>query len=128
MSGWDEEGKAENRAIQPDGQYHHTHPVDHLPQRLHTTPLNTTRPEPYHTLQQLTLAERLTPARKTIAQRARTQHPYPYPIPNRYHRHFQHYFDPDAAFQPLFCHPLHAVPTHQPYTLSNPLTNAPKTG
>jgi hypothetical protein len=73
---------------QPDGLHHNTHPVSLLQQlicitSLHTTPLNTTRPEPYHALPQLTLTERITPARKTIAQRARTQHPYLHPIPNR---------------------------------------------
>jgi hypothetical protein len=77
-----------------------THPVDHLQQLLHTTPLNTTRPKPYHTLQQLARAERLTPARKTIVQRARTQHSYSHPIPNRYHQHFQHSFDPDGTTVP----------------------------
>jgi hypothetical protein len=71
-----------------------------------TTPLHTTRPEPKRTHQQLTRAELITPARKTIAQLARTQHPYPNHIPNRYYRHFQRYFDPDAAFQHLFRHTL----------------------
>jgi hypothetical protein len=113
---------------QPDGQYHHTHPVDHLQQLLHTTPLNTTRPEPYHTLQQLTRAERITPARKTIAQRARTQHPYPNYTPNRSYRHFQRYFDPDAAFQHLCQHTLHATPTHQPYSVALDGTTVPRTG
>jgi hypothetical protein len=94
----------------PDGQHHNTQPVDHLQQLVHTTPRNTTRPEPYRTLQQLARAELITTARKTIAQLARTQHPYPNHIPNRYYRHFQRYFDPDAAFQHLFRHTLHAVP------------------
>jgi hypothetical protein len=100
-----------HRTGQPDGQHHNTHPVYHLQHLISTTPLNTTRPEPYRTLQQLTRAELITPARKTIAQLARTQHPYPNHIPNRYYRHFQRYFDPDAAFQHLFRHTLHAVPT-----------------
>jgi hypothetical protein len=62
---------------QPDGQHHSTHPVYHFQHLISTTPLNTTRPEPYRTLQQLTHAELITTARKTIAQLARTQHPYP---------------------------------------------------
>jgi hypothetical protein len=113
---------------QPDGQHHNTHPVYHLQHLISTTPLHTTRPEPYRTLQQLTRAELITPARKTIAQRARTQHPYLHPIPNRYHQHFQRYFDPDAAFQPLFCHNLHAVPIHQPYTIALDGTTVLRTG
>jgi hypothetical protein len=100
-----------HRTAQPDGQHHNTHPVYHFQHLISTTPLNTTRPEPYRTLQQLTRAELITTARKTIAQLARTQHPYPNHIPNRYYRHFQRYFDPDAAFQHLFRHTLHAVPT-----------------
>ena len=95
---------------QPDGQHHNTHPVDHLQHLISTTPLHTTRPEPYRTHQHLAHAELITPARKTIAQLARTQHPYPNSIPNRYYRHFQRYFDPDAAFQHLCRHTLHAVP------------------
>jgi hypothetical protein len=113
---------------QPDGQHHNTHPVDHLQHLIGTTPLHTTRPEPYRTLQQLTLAERITPARQTIAQRARTQHPYPTPIPNRYDRHCQRSFDPDAAFQHLFRHTLHAVPTDQPYSIALDGTTVPRTG
>jgi hypothetical protein len=65
-----------------------------------TPPHYTSQHHTTRTLPQLTLAERLTPARKTIAQRARTQHPYPYPIPNRYHQHFQHSFDPDGTTVP----------------------------
>jgi hypothetical protein len=103
---------------QPDGQHHNTHPVYHFQHLISTTPLNTTRPEPYRTLQQLTRAELITTARKTIAQLARTQHPYPNHIPNRYYRHFQRYFNPDAAFQHLFRHTLHAVPTDHPYTIA----------
>jgi hypothetical protein len=113
---------------QPDGQHHNTHPVDHLQHLIHTTPLHTTRPEPYRTLQQLTRAELITTARKTIAQLARTQHPYPNPIPNRYDRHCQRYFDPDAAFQHLFRHTLHAVPTDHPYTIALDGTTVPRTG
>jgi hypothetical protein len=113
---------------QPDGQHHNTHLVYHLQHLIHTTPLNTTRPEPYRTLQQLTCAELITPARKTIAQLARTQHPYPNHIPNRYYRHFQRYFDPDAAFQHLFRHTLHAVPTDHPYTIALDGTTVPRTG
>jgi hypothetical protein len=66
-----------HRTGQPDGQHHNTHLVYHLQHLISTTPLNTTRPEPYRTLQQLTRAELITTARKTIAQLARTQHPYP---------------------------------------------------
>ena len=95
---------------QPDGQHHNTHLVYHFQYLISTTPLNTTRPEPYRTHQHLAHAELITPARKTIAQLARTQHPYPNSIPNRYYRHFQRYFDPDAAFQHLCRHTLHAVP------------------
>ncbi len=113
---------------QPDGQHHNTHPVYHLQHLISTTPLNTTRPEPYRTLQQLTRAELITTARKTIAQLARTQHPYPNHIPNRYYRHFQRYFDPDAAFQHLFQHTLHAVPTDHPYTIALDGTTVPRTG
>jgi hypothetical protein len=97
---------------QPDGQHHNTHPVYHLQHLISTTPLNTTRPEPYRTLQQLTRAERITPARKTIAQRARTQHPYPNHIPNRYYRRSQRSFAPDAAFQHLFRPTLHLIRVH----------------
>jgi hypothetical protein len=117
-----------HRTGQPDGQHHNTHPVYHLQHLISTTPLNTTRPEPYRTLQQLTRAELITPARKTIAQLARTQHPYPNHIPNRYYRHFQRYFDPDAAFQHLFRHTLHAVPTDHPYTIALDGTTVPRTG
>jgi hypothetical protein len=113
---------------QPDGQHHNTHPVYHLQHLIRTTPLNTTRPEPYRTLQQLTRAELITTARKTIAQLARTQHPYPNHIPNRYYRHFQRYFAPDAAFQHLFRHTLHAVPTDHPYTVALDGTTVPRTG
>ena len=113
---------------QPDGQHHNTHPVYHLQHLISTTPLNTTRPKPYRTLQQLTRAERSTPARTTIAQRARTQHPYPNHIPNRYDRHFQRYFDPDAAFQHLCQHTLHAVPPDQPYSIALDGTTVPRTG
>jgi hypothetical protein len=117
-----------HRTGQPDGQHHNTHPVYHFQHLIHTTPLNTTRPEPYRTLQQLTRAELITTARKTIAQLARTQHPYPNHIPNRYYRHFQRYFDPDAAFQHLFRHTLHAVPTDHPYTVALDGTTVPRTG
>jgi len=113
---------------QPDGQHHNTHLVYHFQHLISTTPLNTTRPEPYHTLQQLTRAERITTARKTIAQLARTQHPYPNHIPNRYYRHFQRSFNPDAAFQHLFRHTLHAVPTDHPYTVALDGTTVPRTG
>ena len=99
---------------QPDRQHHNTHPVDHLQHLISTTPLNTTRPKPYRTLQQLTHAELITTARKTIAQLARTQHPYPNHIPNRYYRHYQRSFNPDAAFQHLFQHTLHTVPQTNP--------------
>jgi hypothetical protein len=117
-----------HRTGQPDGQHHSTHLVYHLQHLISTTPLNTTRPEPYRTLQQLTRAELITTARKTIAQLARTQHPYPNHIPNRYYRHFQRYFDPDAAFQHLFRHTLHAVPTDHPYTVALDGTTVPRTG
>jgi hypothetical protein len=117
-----------HRTGQPDGQHHNTHLVYHLQHLISTTPLHTTRPEPYRTLQQLTRAELITTARKTIAQRARTQHPYPNHIPNRYYRHFQRYFDPDAAFQHLFRHTLHAVPTDHPYTIALDGTTVPRTG
>jgi hypothetical protein len=117
-----------HRTGQPDGQHHNTHLVDHLQHLIRTTPLHTTRPEPYRTLQQLTRAELITTARKTIAQLARTQHPYPNHIPNRYYRHFQRYFDPDAAFQHLFRHTLHAVPTDHPYTIALDGTTVPRTG
>ena len=113
---------------QPDGQHHNTHPVYHLQHLICTTPLNTTRPEPYRTHQHLAHAERSTPARKTIAQLARTQHPYPNSIPNRYDRHFQRYFDPDAAFQHLCQHILHAAPAHQPYCVALDGTTVPRTG
>ena len=75
-----------------------------------------------------THAELITTARKTIAQLARTQHPYPNHIPNRYYRHFQRYFDPDAAFQHLFRHTLHAVPTDHPYTIALDGATVPRTG
>jgi hypothetical protein len=117
-----------HRTGQPDGQHHNTHPVYHLQHLISTTPLHTTRPEPYRTHQQLTRAELITTARKTIAQLARTQHPYPSHIPNRYYRHFQRYFDPDAAFQHLFRHTLHAVPTDHPYTVALDGTTVPRTG
>jgi hypothetical protein len=117
-----------HRTGQPDGQHHSTHPVYHFQHLITTTPLNTTRPEPYRTLQQLTRAELITTARKTIAQLARTQHPYPNHIPNRYYRHFQRYFAPDAAFQHLFRHTLHAVPTDHPYTIALDGTTVPRTG
>jgi hypothetical protein len=113
---------------QPDRQHHNTHPVDHLPHLIHTTPLHTTRPEPYRTHQHLALAERITPARKTVAQRARTHPPYPKSIPNRYYRHYQRSFNPDAAFQHLFQRTLHAVPTDQPYTVALDGTTVPRTG
>jgi hypothetical protein len=70
----------------------------------------------------------VTPARTTIAQRARTQHPYPNHIPNRYDRHFQRDFDPDAAFQHLFRHTLHDVPDHHPYCVALDGTTVPRTG
>jgi hypothetical protein len=113
---------------QPDGQHHNTHPVYHLQHLITTTPLNTTRPEPYRTHQHLARAELVTPARTTIAQRARTQHPYPNHIPNRYDRHFQRYFDPDAAFQHLCQHTLHAAPAHQPYCIALDGAIVPRTG
>ena len=113
---------------QPDGQHHNTHPVYHLQHLISTTPLNTTRPKPYRTLQQLTRAERSTPARTTIAQLARTQRPYPKHIPNRYDRHCQRDFDPDAAFQHLCQHTLHAVPPDQPYSIALDGTTVPRTG
>jgi hypothetical protein len=113
---------------QPDGQHPNTHLLYHLQHLIGTTPLNATRPEPYRPLQQLTLAERITPARQTIPQRARTQHPYPNHIPNRYDRHFQRSFDPDAAFQHLCQHTLHAVPTDQPYSIALDGTTVPRTG
>jgi hypothetical protein len=113
---------------QPDGQHHNAHPVYHLQHLISTTPLHTTRPEPYRTLQQLTHAERSTPARKTIAQLARTQRSYPNSIPNRYYRHCQRYFDPDAAFQHLCQHTLHAVPPDQPYSIALNGTTVPRTG
>jgi hypothetical protein len=69
-----------------------------------------------------------TPARKTIAQRARTQRPYPNHIPNRFYRHFQRYFDPDAAFQHLFQHTLTHCPDHQPYSVALDGTTVPRTG
>jgi hypothetical protein len=93
-----------------------------------TTPLNTTRPEPYRTLQQLTHAELITPARKTIAQLARTQRPYPNHIPNRYYRHFQRYFDPDAALEHLLRHTLPHCPPHQSYCIAVDGTTVPRTG
>ena len=117
-----------HRTGQPDGQHYNTHLVYHLQHLISTTPLNTTRPEPYRTLQQLTRAELITTARKTIAQLARTQHPYPNHIPNRYYRHFQRYFAPDAAFQHLFQRTLHAVPPDQPYTVALDGTTVPRTG
>jgi hypothetical protein len=117
-----------HRTGQPDGQHHNTHPVYHLQRLIRTTPLNTTRPELYRTLQQLTHAELITTARKTIAQLARTQHPYPNHIPNRYYRHFQRSFAPDAAFQHLFRPTLHAVPTDHPYTVALDGTTVPRTG
>jgi hypothetical protein len=117
-----------HRTGQPDGQHHNTHPVSHLQHLIRTTPLNTTRPEPYRTLQQLTRAKLITTARKTIAQLARNQHPYPNHIPNRYDRHFQRSFAPDAAFQHLFRHTLHAVPTDHPYTVALDGTTVPRTG
>jgi hypothetical protein len=117
-----------HRTGQPDGQHHNTHPVYHLQHLFRTTPLNTTRSEPYRTLQQLTCAELITTARKTIAQLARTQHPYPNPIPNRDYRHFQRSFALDAAFQHLFRHTLHAVPTDHPYTIALDGTTVPRTG
>ena len=113
---------------QPDGQHHNTHLVYHFQYLISTTPLNTTRPEPYRTHQHLAHAELITPARKTIAQLARTQHPYPNHIPNRYCRHFQRYFDPDAAFQHLCQHTLHAVPPDQPYSIALDGTTVPRTG
>ena len=113
---------------QPDGQHHNTHPVDHLQHLISTTPLNTPRPEPYRTLQQLTRAELITTARKTIAQLARTQHPYPNHIPNRYYRHYQRSFNPDAAFQHLFRNTLHAVLPDQPYSIALDSTTVPRTG
>jgi hypothetical protein len=93
-----------------------------------STPHPSTRPEPYRTHPQLARAERITPARQTIPQRARTQHPYPTPIPNRYDRHCQRSFDPDAAFQHLCQHTLHAVPTDQPYCIALDGTTVPRPG
>jgi hypothetical protein len=43
------------------------HPLYHLQHLISTTPLHTTRPEPYRTHQHLAHAELVTPARKTIA-------------------------------------------------------------
>ncbi len=113
---------------QPDGDNHYTQLLYHIQQLIHTTPLHTTRPEPYRTLQQLTHAELITTARKTIAQLARTRHPYPNHIPNRYDRHFQRSFAPNAAFQHLFRPTLHAVPTDHPYTVALDGTTVPRTG
>ena len=113
---------------QPDRQHHNTHPVDHCQHLIHTTPRNTTRPEPYRTHQHLALAERITPARKTIAQLARTHHPYPNHIPNRYYRHYQRSFNPDAAFQHLFRNTLHAVPPDHPDSIALDSTTVPRTG
>jgi len=110
------------------GQHHNTHPVYHLQHLITTTPLHTTRPEPYRTHQHLARAERSTPARTTIAQRARTQRPYPKHIPNRYDRHFQRDFDPDAAFQHLCQHTLHDAPAHQPYCVALDGAIVPRTG
>jgi hypothetical protein len=90
-----------------------------------STPHPSTRPEPYRTHPQLARAERITPARQTIPQRARTQHPYPNPIPNRYDRHCQRSFDPDAAFQHLCQHTLHTTPTDQPYCIALDGTTVP---
>ena len=113
---------------QPDGQHHNTHPLHHFQHLITTTPLHTTRPKPYRTLQHLAHAELVTPARTTIAQRARTQRPYPKHIPNRYDRHFQRYFDPDAAFQHLFRHTLHDGPDHHPHCVALDGTTVPRTG
>jgi hypothetical protein len=113
---------------QPDGQHHNTHPVYHFQHLIGTTPLHTTRPEPYRTHQHLARAELVTPARKTIAQRARTQRRYPNSIPNGCYRYFQRYFDPDAAFQHLCQHTLHAVPADQPYSIALDGTTVPRTG
>jgi len=109
---------------QPDGQHHNTHPVYHFQHLITTTPLHTTRPETYRTHQHLAHAELVTPARTTIAQRARTQRRYP----NRYYRHFQRDFDPDAAFQHLCQHTLHAAPAHQPYCVALDGATVPRTG
>ena len=103
---------------QPNGENYYTPLLYHIQQLLHNTPLHTTRPEPKHTHQQLALAELLASARKTIAQLARTQHPYPTHIPNRFYRHFQRYFDPDAAFEHLCQQTLPHCPPHQPYCIA----------
>jgi hypothetical protein len=113
---------------QPDGQHHNTHPVYHFQQLVHTTPLNATRPEPRYTHHQLAHAELCAPARKTIAQRARTQHPYPTHIPNRYYRHFQRYFHPERAFEHLLRHTLHECAPDQPYGIAVDGTTVPRTG
>jgi hypothetical protein len=107
--------------IQRMGTYHFQHLIG-------TTPLHTTRPEPYRTHQHLARAEPITPARKTIAQRARTQRRYPNIIPNRYYRYFQRYFDPDAAFHHLCQHTLHAVLADQPYSIALDGATVPRTG
>jgi hypothetical protein len=113
---------------QPDGDNHYTQLLYHIQQLIHTTPLHTTRPEPKQTHHQLAFAELLAPARKTIAQLARTQHPYPTHIPNRYYRHFQRSFDPDAAFQHLCRHTLADCPPDHPYCIALDGTTVPRTG
>jgi hypothetical protein len=105
----------------------------HTPSRPPPTPHQHHTP-PHHTTRTLlhppTTHPRRThhPRTQTIAQLARTQHPYPNHIPNRYYRHCQRYFDPDAAFQHLFRHTLHAVPTDHPYTIALDGTTVPRTG
>ena len=71
---------------QPDGDNHYTQLLYHIQQLVRNTPLNTTRPEPKHTHQQLACAELFASPRKTVAHCARTQHPYPNHIPNRFYR------------------------------------------
>jgi hypothetical protein len=113
---------------QPDGEHPYTPLLYHLQPLVANTPLHTTRPEPKHTHQQLALAELLASARKTIAHLARTQHPYPTHIPNRFYRHFQRYFDPDAAFQHLCRHTLADCPPDHPYCIALDGTTVPRTG
>jgi hypothetical protein len=86
------------------------------PHQHHTPPHHTTRTLPHPP----TTHTRRThhPRTQNHRQLARTQHLYPNSIPNRYYRHFQRDFDPDAACQHLCQHTLHAVPVHQPYCVA----------
>jgi hypothetical protein len=118
---------------QPDGQHPNTHPRDHLPQRVHTTPLHTTRTLPHSptTCTRRTHHPRTPNHRPVRAQGLAplcTQHPTPNIIPNRYDRHCQRYFDPDAAFQHLCQHTLDTTPTDQPYCIALDGTAVPRTG